>query len=142
MNFLELLDAAQPYLKNFDYDHYPANFSAFEQAAAPFFASLTGADHAALTAELLAAVEARWAALPRFRRSALAKKDKTVLALFFTPAAARHSETAGAFSEQLRRSWNARFPRNSYLAGDYEKIVKGFDTDFFGLTLRNSKQRS
>ena len=142
MDFLELLDIAQPYLKSFDYDHYPANFSAFEQAAAPFFASLADTDYAALIVELLAAIEARWAALPRFRRAALLKQDKTVLALFFTPAAARHSEAAAAFSEQLRLSWNARFPRNSYLAGDYEKIIKGFDTDFFGLTLRNSKQRN
>lgn len=70
--------------------------------AAPFFASLEGVDHEALTATLLDEAEARWSSLPRFKRGALAKKDKTVLALFFTPAAARHSEAARAFSELLR----------------------------------------
>ncbi len=141
MTFPELLDAAQPYLSCFDYDHYPANFAAFEALAAPFFDALEGADGDAQIEELLALAERRWAALPRLRRGAQAKTDKSVLALFFTPAARRHSEGARRFAERLCERWNTRFPRSRYLPGDYDALVKGFDTDFFGVTLRNSKKR-
>ena len=142
MDFIKLLDLAQPWLGCFDYDHYPANFASFEEQAAPFFRTLETASHEETAERLLDQVEARWAQLPRLRRGALAKKDKMVLALFFTPAARRHSGASAAFAETLRERWNGRFPRFRYLSGEYETIVKGFDTDFFGITLRKTEKRS
>lgn len=141
MDFFTLLDSARPYLGCFDYDHYPQNFAAFERRAAPFFDALEDASLAADAEALLDRAAERWAGLPRLRRAAAAKQDKTVLALFFTPAAARHSERARAFAALLQDGWNRRFPRNRYLAGDYDAIVKGFDTDFFGITLRKTEHR-
>lgn len=142
MDFFELLDLAQPYLDCFDYDHYPQCFAEFEANAAEFFHALDGCDPGKTADELLDSVAERWNSLPRLKRRAAAKRDKTVLALFFTPAAARHSEAAGAFAAVLQERWNRRFPRNRYLAGDYEKLIKGFDTDFFGITLRKTEHRS
>lgn len=141
MEFIELLDAAQPFLGQFDYDHYPACFTAFEREAAPFFDTLAGVSAEEKAEELLSLVEARWASLPRLRRGAVAAKDKSVLALFFTPAAQRHSEAAAAFASLLCERWNNRFPKNRYLPGSYETLIKGFDTDFFGVTLRKSQKR-
>ena len=141
MDFFELLDSAQPYLGCFDYDHYPQCFAEFEANAAEFFRGLEGRDPEAAAESLLNNVAERWNSLPRLKRRAAAKRDKTVLALFFTPAAARHSEAAMAFAAVLRERWNSRFPRNRYLAGDYEKLIKGFDTDFFGITLRKTEHR-
>lgn len=141
MDFFALLELARPWLGCFDYDHYIENFARFEREAAPFFDALGGTDGEETVKALLAQTEARWAALPRARRAALAGQDRQVLALFFTPAAERHSEAAYAFAELLRARWNARFPRERYLAGHYESIVKGFDTDFFGVTLRKSSKK-
>ena len=91
--------------------------------------------------EILRGAEARWKARPFWERAELIRKDKTALALFFAPAAARHSETAKAFAGLLQERWNGRFPRARFLAGDYEKIMLGFDKDFLGIKLRKSKNR-
>ncbi len=141
MDFFALIDSALPYLAHFDYDHYPENFAAFEESAAPFFDALDPACFEARVGAILDGAAARWEKVPRLARRGEAKRDKTVLALFFTPAAARHSETARAFAALLQARWNSRFPRNRYLAGDYDALLKGFDTDFFGITLRKTKRR-
>ncbi len=142
MDLLQLLDSAHPYLSCFDYDHYPDCFREFETDADAFFRSLDAAAFAETADGILDRIEARWKSVPRLKRSAAAGKDRSVMALFFTPAAARHSETARAFADVLRERWNSRFPRFRYLAGDYDAIMKGFDTDFLGITLRKSKKRS
>ena len=142
MDFFALLDSAQSYLSCFDYDHYPQCFQEFESNAADFFNSLADGSSAETAETLLDGVANRWKTLPLLKRSAAAKRDKTVLALFFTPAAARHSETAKSFAAVLQERWNTRFPRNRYLSGDYEAIIKGFDTDFFGITLRKTEHRN
>ena len=142
MDFFQLLDSAHPYLSCFDYDHYPQCFAEFEKHAEGFFGMLDESVFPETAEELLNGAAARWDALPRRDRAETARKDKTVLALFFTPAAERHSERAKAFAALLQERWNRRFPRNRYLAGNYEAIIKGFDTDFLGITLRKTKQRS
>jgi hypothetical protein len=37
--------------------------------------------------------------------------------------------------------WCSEYPRNVYLAGTYEQIMKGFDANLLGLPLRKSKKR-
>ena len=37
MDFVELISSAQAYLDQFDYDHYPDCFSAFEETCAKWF---------------------------------------------------------------------------------------------------------
>lgn len=140
MDFVTMIASAQAYLDQFDYDHYPDCFAAFEEDCAKWFA-----EHGALAAEseterILEQFEARWAQLPRRERREAAYRDKQVLALFYSPAAARISEEAGAFSETLREKWNARFPRNTFLPGRFEEILKGFDANLLGLPLRKSKK--
>lgn len=141
MDFFELLTGAHPYLACFDYDHYPACFQTFEDAARPWFDTLEPARFDETAEEILRGAEARWKARPFWERGDLMRKDKTALALFFAPAAARHSETARAFAALLQARWNGRFPKNRFLAGDYDKIMQGFDKDFLGIKLRKSENR-
>ena len=141
MDFIALLDSARPYLDCFDYDHYPQCFREFEENASDFFRSLEGASPDETAQRLVELTAARWKARPFWERADLARKDRTVLALFFAPAAVRHSERAGAFAAALQERWNARFPRNRFLAGDYDKIMQGFDKDFLGIKLRKSERR-
>ena len=141
MDFVTLIASAHPFLERFDYDHYLDCFAAFEASCAKWFAEHGVPASEGETERILEQFEARWAALPRRARREAAYRDKQVLALFFSPAAARHSEGAGAFSEALREKWNARFPRNTFLSGRFEEILKGFDANLLGLPLRKSKRR-
>ena len=140
MDFIQLLDSAHPYLNCFDYDHYPLCFAEFENNADSFFQNLDAPSLSEYADKLVSLAAARWENLPKKERREAAKGDKSVLALFFTPAAARHSEDAKKLSEALQKCWNQRFPRNRYMIGEYETIIKGFDTDFFGITLRKSQK--
>ena len=139
MDFFELLDAAQPGLQCFDYDHYPRFFQEFETRADGFFSALDAAHFDTLIDELLYRTQERWKAAGFWKRADLMRRDQAALAIFFTPAAARHSDTARAFAALLTDCWNSRFPRNRFHAGDYEKIMQGFDKDFMGIKLRKSK---
>ena len=125
MNFAELISASRTYLSCFDYDHYPACFQAFENDAAPLFDALEGGR----------------AELPRKVQKTAAEEEKQVFALFLAPAALRRGGAAQTFSEALCRQWNTRYPRNTFLAGNYETILKGFDSNLLGLPLRKSKFR-
>lgn len=140
MDFVTMIASAHPYLDRFDYDHYPDCFAEFEEACARWFAQHGALDAENDTERILKQFEARWAALPRRERREAAYRDKQVLALFFSPAAARLSEEAGTFSEALREKWNTRFPRNTFLPGRFEEILKGFDANLLGLPLRKSKK--
>ena len=141
MTLAEPVAAARPYLDQFDYDHYPENFRRFEADAGPLFDALREETDAALATDLIGDLSAAWDALPRHARKDAAFRDKQVLSLFLSPAARRHSEEAAAFCETLRALWCAKYPRNAYLAGDYEQILKGFDANLLGLPLRKSKKR-
>ena len=141
MELAELILNSREYLSCFDYDHYPACFQAFEEAFAPLAEALgaLGPEQAAeaLTEELAR----RRADLPRRQQKTAAEEEKQVLALFLSPAAARLGGFSLCFSEALMRRWNALYPRNTYLAGDYETILKGFDANLLGIPLRKSKRR-
>ena len=139
-DLVALISSSHRYLDLFDYDNYPSCFAEFERQCVDWFRqcdrlSLPGAEE-----ELLDRFETAWAALPKRKRQAASFQDKQVLALFFSPAAERFSAPAAAFAEALRTGWNARYPKNRYLAGHYESILKGFDSNLLGLPLRKSKQ--
>ena len=140
MDFVELISSAQAYLDRFDYDHYPDCFSEFEENCARWFTEHEALDAEGETERILEQFEARWEQLPRRERREAAYRDKQVLALFFSPAATQISEEAGAFAEVLREKWNIRFPRNTFLPGRFEEILKGFDANLLGLPLRKSKK--
>ena len=140
MDFVAMIASAQAYLDRFDYDHYPDCFAVFEENLDQWFAEHGALDAESETEQILKQFEERWAQLPRRERREAAYRDKQVLALFFSPAAVRTSEAAGAFAETLREKWNARFPRNTFLPGRFEEILKGFDANLLGLPLRKSKK--
>ena len=141
MTFAELVESARPYLAAFDYDHYPDSFRQFEADAGPLFDALAEKSGPELAAELVADLAARRSSLPRRAQRDAAFQQKQVLGLFLSPAAQRHSEAAQAFAERLRELWCAQQPRNGYLMGNYEQIMKGFDANLLGLPLRKSKKR-
>ena len=139
INLSNLVIASRGYLSSFDYDHYPENFRLFEEAAAPLYATLSGMDHTAEAVRMIEELEQQRESLPRSARRETADMDKRVLALFLAPAARRYGGAAEAFVQVLQEKWNARYPRNTFLAGDYEVIMKGFDSNLLGLPLRKSK---
>ena len=141
MNFAELITAARSFLPNFDYDRYPACFRQFEADAAPLFDALRGAEPEQTAASLIETLEKNRAAMrPRERKNA-AEEEKRVLALFLAPAALRRGGDAAAFAEALMHSWNARYPRNTFLISGYDAIMKGFDANLLGLPLRKSRAK-
>ena len=140
MDFVALISSAHPYLDWFDYDYYPDCFAAFEKNCAAWFAEHGVLDTERETEQILEQFEVRWAQLPRRERKEAAYRDKQVMALFFAPAAVRVSEEAAAFSETMRKKWNDRFPKNTFLPGHYEDILRGFDANLLGLPLRKSKK--
>lgn len=141
--FKELIRSAHPYLDSFDYDHYPANFAQFEAAAEPLFQKLPEppAEIAAQAASFVKRFAEDYAALPRREQKEISFRDKQVLALFLAPAALRAGEEAAAFARELCANWKVQFPRNPFLVGEYETIMKGFDANLLGLPLRKSKRR-
>ena len=141
MTFVELIDHARAYLGRFDYDQYPVCFQQFERDIQPLFDALAEQDGEKLAAALVRELVERRSSLPRRGQKDAAFEQKQVLCLFLSPAAQRHSEAAQSFSEQLRSLWCAAHPRNTYLAGTYEQIMKGFDANLLGLHLRKSKKR-
>lgn len=141
MTFAELTESARPYLTVFDYDHYPDCFRQFEADAKPLFDTLTGESGPALAAALVTDLAQLRLVLPRRAQKDAAFEQKQVLGLFLSPAARRHSATALAFTEEVRRLWCEMYPKNGYLAGDFEQIMKGFDANLLGLHLRKSKKR-
>ena len=169
MRLSELVLSSRYMLERFSYDDYPGCFGEFCAAAEGFFASLgesmpeggapaeaseaacaeaadmqPGSGAAGLEAAadaLMDELEEALAALPKREHRDAAFECKQILALFLTPAAPRFGEEAEAFAKILNDRWNARYPGNRYLPGSYESIMKGFDSDTLGITLRKSKKR-
>lgn len=141
MNFQDLIITSRVYLSSFDSDHYPENFRRFEEAAGPLFDALDGKDPALEAKQLIDELEKNRGTLPRSVSREVADMDKRILALFLAPAANRreNDEAAQAFLKSLNSQWNARYPRNTFLCGDYDIIMQGFDSTLFGLPLRKSK---
>lgn len=142
MDLAELISASRSYLACFDYDHYPACFQSFEADCAPLLAALEGSDPEAVAAQLIDTLERRRAELPHRAQKTAAEEEKRVLALFLAPTAERLGGGAADFVQVLCRQWNARYPRNTFLAGNYETIMKGFDANLLGLPLRKSSKRN
>lgn len=140
MLLTDLIVSSRPYLAYFDYDNYPRCFNAFSVAFLSLLPSIeeTGLERSAQL--LLDELADQSTLLSRREQKETAYKDKQVLALFLSPAAVQIGGTAVFFSEELNRLWNLRYPRNQYYIGDYETIMKGFDTNLLGLPLRKSKQ--
>lgn len=140
MTFAELIADSRSDLEIFNYDDYPVCFAAFSQRAQPLFDAL-GPDPSRAAETLTDTLSEVWAALPRRERRETAQQDKQVVALFLYPAAIRHSETAAAFARALQTIWNRRFPRNKFLPGEFDAIMKGFDANLLGLPLRKSRKK-
>ena len=124
MDLAELIVSFREHLSRFDYDHYPSCFQAFEAECAPFIMQLEVVNPEQAAVELIDALERRRAVLPFRQQKHAAEEEKQVLALFLSPAAAHLGGFAVSFAEKLNAEWNARYPRNTYLIGSYEKILK------------------
>lgn len=142
--FAELLASSREYVGRFDYDSYPVCFEAFRQKAGPFFDRLAGlqeAEASALADRLIAELAAEYGALPRREQKATLQQVRQVLALFFTPAAEKHSPEAQHFAAGFRERWSRQFPGYSYLPGNYEKLMEGFAFNRMGLPLLKARRR-
>ena len=135
MSLTELILSARAYLSSFDYDHYPDSLSEFETACAPYLAG-PSEDPEQLVANLARA----WEELPKKESKTAAFEIKQVLALFLSPAACRIGGAAREYAGSVCEVWNKKFPRNTYLMGEYDKIMKGFDHNLLGLPLRKSRK--
>ncbi len=140
MRFSDLLENAHPFVDCFDYDHYPDCFQYFKRLVTPFFDEMEEHRIDETAAGVFGEIQERWQTLPRKEQKKTMFKDKQVLVLFFSPAARQHSERALRFAEQLCDIWNTRFPRDIYHVGDYDVIMKGFDSNLLGLPLRKSRR--
>lgn len=144
MTFTDLILSAHPYLDEFDYDHYPEHFHAFEKQFSLIFDLFSTENGAAIKEKansLIEQLEARREELPRRERKDAVFRDKQVLALFLFPAAERLSPLAKEFADELREQWNRKYPRNTFLGGSFDQIMKGFDANLLGLPLRKSRKR-
>ena len=140
-SFAELITSSGDYLRRFNGSEYPVCFQEFEARCEPLFSALEPGALARVAEELVAALTAQLDVLPKRERKLAAERDQRLFALFLSPAAARHSETAMAFAEELQKQWNRNHPKNSFLCGDYEKIMEGFDASFLGIPLKGFRTR-
>ena len=132
----DLIVSSRPYTGLFDYDHYPACFEEFEKKAVPLLT-----DTAADPGVLLETLETQRNALPGKEKKNAFLQDKLVLALFLSPVCVKIGGAVQEFAVSLRNEWIRRYPREAYLLGDYETIMKGFDANLLGLPLRKSRKR-
>ena len=142
--FSELLSSSFEYADRFDYDNYPVCFEAFRKKAEPFFdqlATLSDTEVSALADRLIGELTAEYETLPRREQKETLQKTKQVLALFFTPAAEKHSAEAQRLAAVFLERWTQRFPRYSYLPGNYEKLMEGFAINRMGLPLLKARRR-
>ena len=140
MDLARLIIDSRRYLYEFDYDHYPVNFEAFGRCAGPFFDELEEGDLGSKAEALSDAVDNEVMALPKRERKAASEEAKRVLALFFSPSALKRGGRAAEFAGILCSTWNERHRRNAYSVGDYDTILKGFDSNILGITLRKSEK--
>ena len=136
-----LITDSRGFLERFDYDDYPADLSSFEEKARPFFESLAGRDPEEAARELIDALQEMHSGLKRKMAAEAAREEKKVLALYLGPAARRFGKEALPFVETLQQKWNNLYPRNSFIPGDYDAIMKGFDATLIGIKLRKTKKR-
>lgn len=129
------------HLSSFDSDHYPENFEAFLSALKPFCDDLEDKDNEAEAREIPDRLEKLTDSMPRREQKTASDEINRVLALFFTPALVKQGDGGKIFAETFCGMWNKRYPRNTFQAGDYDKILAGFDSNFLGITLRNSKKK-
>ena len=141
MKLTEQIISAREYLARFDDGNYPINFQTFEEACAPLFDALEEASLAGTAAALIEELGAELTALPRRQRALATEQDMRVLALFLSPAAARHGERAAAFSSLLQEQWTQKYPKYIYHQGSYESIMEGFEVSILGIPLSRFKQR-
>ena len=140
MNFAELISASRVFLERFDYDDYPDDLASFEEKAAPLFAELAFRDPEDAARELIRHLEKGREELSWKKASDARREEKTVMALYLGPAARRFGAEAVPFVEALQQQWNALYPRNTFIPGEYETIMKGFDSTLIGIKLRKSKK--
>ena len=140
MDLAELITESRPYLKCFDYDHYPDNFKIFEERFCSIYSELAQQDPIETASGLIASLESGRALLPRRAGRTAAEEEKSVLALFLAPAAIRMGGSAPDFANALCSQWNEHYPKNIFRVGDYETIMKGFDSTLLGIPLRKSSK--
>lgn len=141
MDLAGIISGSREYLSVFDYDHYPENFEAFGKSCSAFFDGLEDKDLSSEADALADELEKGKADLSRREAKTAAEEEKRVLALFFTPAALKRGGRAEEFANVLCDTWNRRYPKNAYKVGDYDTILKGFDSDFLGIKMRKSSRR-
>ncbi|MBQ9030076.1 MAG: hypothetical protein IJ106_01305 [Parasporobacterium sp.] len=144
MEFAQLIQNSRNLMNKFEYDEYAASFPQFEEQCRSLFDRLDlelpdQASREKAAARMVLELERSWKELPRKDRKKASFQDKQILALYFSPAAHRYGDPALAFAEEVRQNWNETFPRNTYLAGTYDAILKGFESSLLRLRLRKSK---
>ena len=139
MDFCELIESYREELPHFNAHDYPVSFCRFKEQAAPLFDALeTPEMEASLLVDELVK---RCDHLSRRVKKEVLHQDKLVLSLYFSPAADRHGGTAMVFAAEVNRLWNASFPRNRFLLGRYEDIMRGFEASILGIPLKNYERR-
>ncbi len=141
MELLEIIIASHPYLSRFSYDEYPDCLLEFEQKTADFFQSVTENNVDEKIRNIISSFASRYDELPKRERKKAINDDRQILALFLTPGILRRNPPLTEFAEKLCAEWNSRFPKEKYLVGSFETIMKGFDSNMLGLPLRKSKKR-
>lgn len=131
MDLITLITDSIPYLSEFDYDHYPDNFDTFKNELSKI--EFTGED------DLLDKLEKRRDGLSLWKKKSAFEEHKKVLALFLCPALKKIDREDLAMS--INNEWNERYPKNIFRPGDFETLLKGFDSNLLGLPLRKSKKR-
>ena len=141
-SFAELITSSGDYLRRFNGSEYPVCFQEFEARCEPLFSALDPGALARVAEELVAALTAQLDVLPKRERKLAAERDQRLFALFLSPAAARHSETAMAFAEELQKQWNETghvpFKEKDKIYKEYREIC---DKIYNGLNLSQARRR-
>lgn len=128
------------FVRHFNKAEYPEYFARFKAECMPVF-ELFEAEPDSVpekAASLLDGLEAAWREAGRWKKisSAARDADKLLLALYLCPAARDCGlDNARRFADELSAKWNARWPDSPFYAGEYSKLLEGFNKTLLGLKL-------
>lgn len=139
MKLSDLIISSAAYIGEFDYDHYPSNFEKFKTELSTLLSETDSEDFGSLVSAAINEIDEHIASLP-FRAKNSSRHDiKQVMALFAVPSGAVLGDKGIKFGDELMNQWNSRYKKFSFIRGDFDTIMKGFDANLLGLPLRKSK---
>lgn len=140
MTEFDIILNSKPYLLYFNYDYYPEYFEKFGNEFIPLIKDINPDEYTEHIHRLIDEINNYLLSLSRREQKKEVDEIKQVLALFAVPALLKADDNFCKYANELNSTWNSKFPKNHFIVGTYDAIMKGFDANLLGLPLRKSNR--